>query len=356
MSGAAAWVAPVDETDRGNVLGAAVVAAQRDGRALAAVVDGPERLEEAIAAGREAGLLVIPALDQVLPDMAQAAALVERARAEGWRVLLLSLGADSAAASGDIPRLLLRRLTGMEAPERVWEVPPAELRHRVGAGGGQAFIRSGLLHVECFEESLAAVGVRLADGRDLLEWGAGCGRMTVHFADRAPGARVTVADTDGEAIAWVAEHVPLHATATLPILPPSELPSDAYDLVVGHSVLSHLDVRAQDLWLAELARVTRPGGHVAVSFNGPAALDWHLEHPLVDVPRSVADAVAHDGVAIWTGDGWEDEFYDGYHTTFHEHAYVRAHWSRWFDVLTIDEAAAWPTQDIAVLRAREAPA
>jgi SAM-dependent methyltransferase len=349
---AAAWIAPADERDRGNVLGAAVVAARRNGRELSAIVEGADREDEAVERGRATGLLVVPVLPQVMPEMADAAALIERARTEDWRVLLLSLGADSAAASGEIPRRLASGMAGLPPLDASWDVPPATLRHRVSAAGGETFFRSGLLHVDCFETVLRnAAGRTLADCEQILEWGAGCGRMTAHLPGRAPAAHVTAIDTDAEAVAWVGEHLPVDAVEAIPLLPPTSLETDRFDVVLGHSVFSHLDVRAQDLWLEELARVTRPGGHVVVSFNGPTALEWHLRHPLVEVPESVADAVARDGVGVWTDDGWEGEFYDGYHTTFHRHAYVREHWSRWFEPIAIEAAAAPPTQDIAVLRA-----
>lgn len=349
---AATWIAPADEIDRGNLLGAASVAAQRQARELAAIVDGADQADAALAAARETGLLILPESGQVLPDAAGELALLRQARGEGWRLLLLSLGADSAAQSGDLIERLLARLVATPDPPRPRPLPPAALRHRVSVGSESVFSRSGLMHVESFEGCLAQAGVSLAGSARLLDWGAGCGRMTAHLAAKAPDARLSAADTDAEAIAWVAGHLDVHAAHALPLLPPTSLGPGAFDVVIGHSVFSHLGVDAQDRWLEELARITRPGGHIAVSFNGPVALRWHLDHPLVDVPASVEAGVARDGVAIWGGDGWEDEFYDGYHTTFHDHDYVREHWSRWVEVVAIHESAALPTQDIAVLRPR----
>ena len=354
-SGAAAtWIAPADEVDRGNLLGAAGVTAGREARELTAIVEGADRAGAALAAARETGLLIVPESGPVLPDAGHELALLRQARADGWRLLLLSLGADSAAPSGELAENLLSRLAVTPEPPGTQPVPPDALRHRVAAGGEDTFFRSGLMHVECFEACLAQAGVTLAESSDLLDWGAGCGRMTIHLAAKAPEARVTAADTDAEAIAWIAEELPVHAAEALPVLPPSTLETDAFDLVVGHSVFSHLGVEAEDRWLAELARITRPGGHVAVSFNGPVALRWHLDHPLVNLPATVEEDMARDGMAIWDEDGWEEVFYDGYHTSFHRHDYVREHWSQWFEVVAIHEAAALPTQDIAVLRPRSA--
>jgi SAM-dependent methyltransferase len=350
--GSAAWIDPTDETDRGNLLGAAVVAAQREARELSVIVEGADQAGTALASASETGLLIVPESGRVLPDAAHELTLLRRARTEGWRLLLLSLGADSTAPSGDMIERLLAQLAATPGPTGQQPMPPTALRHRVAPGGEDMFFRSGLMHVECFEACLAPAGVSLADSADLLDWGAGCGRMTAHLAARAPSARVTAADTDAEATAWIAEHLGVHATQVLPLVPPTALDPDAFDLIVGHSVFSHLSVDAQDRWLEELARIVRPGAHVAVSFNGPVALRWHLDHPLVDLPASVEADVERDGVALWRGEGWEGEFYDGYHTTFHRHDYVREHWSQWLEVLAIHEVAALPTQDIAVLRLR----
>lgn len=351
---AAAWIDPDDDVDEGNLLGAVHVACERVDRALDEVVEGAGHADAAIAAGRRTGLLIVPALDQVVGGLPRAAGLFQRAREEGFRLLALDFGADSAAASGELIAGFLGRLAATGGPGLDGPTPPVALRRRVAGGRREEiFRRSGLLHVEAYEAALACAGVDLAAAEHVLEWGAGPGRMTAHLPARAPRARITAVDTDREAIAWLRERPGVHALP-IDLLPPTTLPDDAFDVVIGHSVLSHLAEPAQDAWLAELARVTRPRGHVAVSFNGPACLTWHLEHPLADVPRTVAETLEAAGIALWGEDGWEQEFHSGYHTTFHRHDYIRERWSRWFDVVAIHERAALPTQDIAVLRGRAA--
>ncbi len=59
------------------------------------------------------------------------------------------------------------------------------------------------------------------------------------------------------------------------------------------------------------------------------------------------------GFAHWRGDGWEEQrFPDYYHTSWHRPSYVRRHWSRWFEVLRIEEATVRGTHDFVVLRRR----
>ena len=349
---AATWVAPADEVDRGNLLGAASVACARQDRDLGVVIEGAGRRREAIEAAQRTGMLILPATAPVIPVIAHTAALLQQAREEDWRLVLLDVGSDSATASGDVMIRFLARLSATGGPDIRAAVPPAALRERVGGAlVDETLLRMGLLHVECYEAALATAGIELAKAGSVLDWGAGAGRMTTHLVARAPRAQITAVDTDAEAIAWVGDALPVTAAA-IELMPPTALPDDAYDVVVGHSVFTHLGVESQDRWLAELARIARPGGHVVVSVNGPVALAWHLEHPREDVPASVAADCHRDGIAIWRGDGWEATFYDDYHTTFHEHAYVREHWSQWFDVLSIQERGALPNQDIVVLRAR----
>jgi hypothetical protein len=69
-----------------------------------------------------------------------------------------------------------------------------------------------------------------------------------------------------------------------------------------------------------------------------------------DLARRVPQFNA-DGVLHWRGEGWDERFPDYFHTTFHSHAYVETHWSRWFEVVAIyaDTPAEMP-QDVVLLR------
>jgi hypothetical protein len=57
------------------------------------------------------------------------------------------------------------------------------------------------------------------------------------------------------------------------------------------SILSHLSAHLVDVWLRELARVTKPGGIVMVTFHGPYAL------------RVISDSAEHQAAVQLTRDG-----------------------------------------------------
>ena len=56
-------------------------------------------------------------------------------------------------------------------------------------------------------------------------------------------------------------------------LPPLPFDDARFDLVLGYSVFTHLNVQYQDAWLGELRRLVRPGGILLLSISGPRMLE-----------------------------------------------------------------------------------
>lgn len=345
---AAAWIAPADEIDRGNLLGAAVVIAQRRGRGISDVVEGRDNGETAFAAARRTGMLIVPSPGDVLPGTTAIVELLDRAWSEGWRLLTASFGLDSSTDAARRLRDWAVAQDAVAAEHLEHPLPPRALRSRVADGDEWAFRRAGLLHARAYLDAAGEAARR--PGLRVLDWGAGCGRMSAHLRTLLPDAHLTAADVDAEAIGWIAGALRVDATAVLPLSPPSTLPGGTFDLIVGHSVLTHLDAETQTGWVAELHRLLAPGGTAVVSVNGPTAWAWHLEHPLADLGTTLLGQWEADGEAFWTEDGWEAQHHAGYHTSFTTEAVLRRRWSASIEVVRIIEAGARPTQDLVVLR------
>lgn len=60
-------------------------------------------------------------------------------------------------------------------------------------------------------------------------------------------------------------------------LPARRIPRDAFDLIIGYSVFSHLSERAAALWLREFAEVLRPGGFGVFTTWGERFLNYLKE-------------------------------------------------------------------------------
>ena len=216
-------------------------------------------------------------------------------------------------------------------------MPPSELLWRVSVGSHDPkhFVDSGRRSVADMQAALASIGRRFEDYPRLLDWGCGCGRVLLWLEDLVAGAEVIGTDIDGEAIRWAQEHIPWARLMTNPPTPPLDLPDASIDLVFNHSVLSHLDEAMQDLWLAELRRVTRPGGHVLLSIVGEGPFDESVpgwEAIGWDVGRIRADW-ADPGFVFIEDDMWVGgPFPDFYHSAFHAPWYVFRHWTKFFNV------------------------
>lgn len=109
------------------------------------------------------------------------------------------------------------------------------------------------------------------DGRELLELGCGTGRFTAAFEDA--GARVTGVDNDPAMLALAATRI--DASLLLTDAHALPLPDDTFDVAVAVTLLEFADdpQRIVD----ELARVTRPGGRIAVATLNPNS-PWGLAH------------------------------------------------------------------------------
>jgi SAM-dependent methyltransferase len=236
-------------------------------------------------------------------------------------------------------------------------IPPPELRIRVAGTDNQEWFHiSGRISCEVFAAALALVGRGLAEFDRVLDFGCGVGRVLRWLRTVMPHAQFTGADTDAEAIAWVREHYP--GVQLVPLakdgLPPIAVPDGQFDLVLAYSVFTHLDVDYQDAWLSELHRVVSPDGLLLLTISGPRMLDHTLHKSghgnVADLAKRVPQFHSA-GILHWRGEGWDGHFPDYYHTTFHSHAYVKAHWSQWFEVVGIyaDTPAEMP-QDVVLLR------
>jgi ubiquinone/menaquinone biosynthesis C-methylase UbiE len=134
--------------------------------------------------------------------------------------------------------------------------------------------------------ALIATSPHRLTGHTVLDAGAGTGAATA--ALRGRGARVLAIDLSPAMLTWQAATRPPCAVADIRRLP---LPADSVDDSVAAFILNHLTDPATGL--AELARVTRPGGAVLAAVF---ANDSH------STPRDLIDAAA--AAAGWKPPAW----------------------------------------------------
>jgi SAM-dependent methyltransferase len=236
--------------------------------------------------------------------------------------------------------------------------PPSELMHVVSGLTDQAAFA---LHGATIFEALQSASPRpLADFHDILDFGCGCGRLARLF--KGFRGNLLGCDVDARAIDWINQNLTyMRGIQTLPDQP---LPFEdgQFDCVVSVSVFSHLSEASQDLYLAELARCTRPGGSLLLTVHGKRALERAvseerilamLEIPrdgLLTAQRGMSEGM-HNFIVQEQGHLTTSDY--KYGIAFVPDDYLRAHWGRYFHIDSILHGAIHDFQSIVVCRRSE---
>ena len=230
------------------------------------------------------------------------------------------------------------------------DLPPPDLRAQVaGIEDGEWFKVSGQKSVGDLKRALAAVGRTLDSFGHVLDFGCGCGRMARWLLDE-PGLEYTGIDIDSGLVDWCRDHLPGNFVLG-PGLPPTSLHDKTFDLVVSHSVFSHLDEDFQNRWLAELQRLIQPGGLLVISVHGPTAFKVGRDQVDPGTRTAWRTELEGRGILFVLGSAWP-QFPDFYQTAYHAPWYLLQHWQRWFEILAYLPHHDLEYQDVLVLRRR----
>lgn len=243
----------------------------------------------------------------------------------------------------------------MEMNDEAVPVPPEELRWRVtGARESELrFRQQGRDSLEDLTRALCYTSRTIDSFANILDFGCGCGRVLRHLGHIADRVSLHGCDIDSEAIDWAARNIPFGAFISNDGLPPLPYADGAFDLVVNHSVFTHLPEDYQDAWLAELRRIVCPGGFLILSVAGPHAFaglvqswfDWPAD------PAPIQQTMRDEGFLYIADDAWQETcFPDFYHSAFHSPNYIVEHWGTYLRVLAYLPRAALDYGDIVVLR------
>lgn len=134
----------------------------------------------------------------------------------------------------------------------------------------------------------------MVPGRSLLDVGCGPGSITVDLARRVAPGPVTAVDSSGQALdlarATARESGAENIEFALCDVHDLDLADDTFDVVHAHQVLQHVadPVKA----LAEMRRVARPGGVVAVCDSDYSGMYWYPRLPELDAWMDLYQSVA----------------------------------------------------------------
>lgn len=219
-------------------------------------------------------------------------------------------------------------------------IPPARLRFRVGEDVRvDGFLEVGRRAASALNAALERAGRRIETHSSVLDFGCGCGRVLRCFMQEYPGVSFTGSEVDAESVRWCAENFPSARFVVNTPSPPLPFDSGSFDFVYAVSVFTHLDETYQHAWIAELARVTKPGGFIAVTV--------HSEHVWQALPCGEADAIRERGFLFRSSQKLRGLLPEWYHTAYHSREYAAAMVSRHFRVIDY-EPGSFGDQDLIV--------
>jgi SAM-dependent methyltransferase len=283
-------------------------------------------------------------------DLAAAFPFIPHARQAGFTASVpMSLDADTlldvelVAEVGGKP---VGSMAAWYSTAVTFRIPPAELMKRVTGADNRSFFCS--TSFQTFRDLWDVVG-RWRDPatvRTMLDWGCGCGRALNTFTSLSGLREIHGCDIDTDAIAWCSTNFDGVQFSVIPPEPPTAYADNAFDLVIGNSVLSHLTKDLQLSWLEEMRRILAPGGLCLASVLGEFATSFSR-------PDSrVRYLLEKNGLF----DEWKDASLEGvapagyYRDTLQTQAYTRNAYGQYLEILDYIEGGWLKFQDLVVMR------
>jgi SAM-dependent methyltransferase len=146
--------------------------------------------------------------------------------------------------------------------------PPAVVGEIQGSNTADADTFFGASHrdMALYLEIFRSHGLDITRMERVLDFGVGTGRMLAQFLPFRLALHGV--DVNPAAVEWTRRKLEGLATIALSqFQPPLGFESGFFDLVLANSVFTHMPYAAQPGWIAELARVLKPGGCALITVH-----------------------------------------------------------------------------------------
>ncbi len=191
-----------------------------------------------------------------------------------------------------------------------------------GAIDWRFFLHGGRAAIETFSAAIDRHGGDFKKAERILDFGCGCGRLARHAKDLTDAEYYGV-DYNARLVNWCKENLPGHFSQNQ-LKPPLAFDSDFFDALYLLSVFTHLRLSTQNEWLAEYARVVKPGGIAIITFHDE-------DHPNIGLTSIDRDTLLADGTAVHNDDAEGSNLIAMYQTR----AFAREQFSEYFEVCEI---------------------
>ncbi|MDN5848642.1 MAG: class I SAM-dependent methyltransferase [Nitrococcus sp.] len=246
-----------------------------------------------------------------------------------------------------------------------YPVPPNSSMRKTSSRSIRHYYISGIQTVMPIVTCALHQGIALNERIRILDFGCGVARQLLHFTRRYPNPAYYACDVDETSIAFVQKAYPQVEAYVNAFHPPLKYLDASFDLIYSVSIFSHLNREDQKSWLAELARVVKPGGYCFLTTEGMAAMG-HLTSTFGMEEAACARKLAEQGILYKEYDFLHDSIKNqntfkvasllvgiegSYGNTVVAPEYIRSEWTNAdFEVVQIIEGIIDYRQDLVILR------
>ncbi len=234
--------------------------------------------------------------------------------------------------------------------DRMPAFPPEELQRNTTGLSGEAALKQAFAFYEDTLEGVKRGGGSIEPTWNVMDFGIGWGRVARLFLNDVRLDHIHGIDVDPEFIELTRELFHSNNFHVCNPFPPSPIQAESMDLVTAYSVFSHLSEDACLNWVAEFARILRPGGYFAFTTRHSSFfsyLEWaaaqqdkvegytralgSLFPDINDARKRYARGeIVHATSQGVSGGGVRNESFYG--ETFIPPDYVKVRFAEWFDL------------------------
>ncbi len=173
-------------------------------------------------------------------------------------------------------------------------VPPNHCLRRTSSHTLRHYYESGVTTMMPIVTAARLFGVDLDQPVNVLDFGCGVARQFLQLNRQYPQVKAHACDAHPDNVAYVKRTFPKADVYANNFDPPLKYADNTFDLVYSVSTFSHFSFDDAKLWLRELARVTRPGGLMCLTFNSYTSVAWsHARGYIMDFSAEDLTRVGH---------------------------------------------------------------
>lgn len=173
-------------------------------------------------------------------------------------------------------------------------VPPNHCLRRTSSHTLRHYYESGVTTMMPIVTAARIFGVDLDQPVSVLDFGCGVARQFLQLNRQYPRVKAHACDAHPDNVAYVKRTFPKADVYANNFDPPLKYADNTMDLVYSVSTFSHFSFADAKLWLRELARVTKPGGLMCLTFNSYTSIAWsHARGYITDYSTEQLDRDGH---------------------------------------------------------------